>query len=786
MNWRSNGKRRSGELNALEYLFEFLDAYDFSSEGSEDIQEENKTLINASVLGLIFEKINGYKDGSFFTPGFITMYMCRETIRRAVVQKFNESKGWDCQDIDQVYDKIKDKPEANKIINSLRLCDPAVGSGHFLVSALNEIISIKSELKILLDGEGKTLRDYHVEVVNDELIVTDDDGKLFEYSPKNTESQRIQETLFHEKQVIIESCLFGVDINPNSVKICRLRLWIELLKNAYYKADNELETLPNIDINIKCGNSLISRFALDADLRSALGKNKYSVDSYRNAVQTYRNAESKEQKREMEKLINDIKGSFKITLQGIDPNKTKLRLLEGKVDNLEGQASLLEPTKEEKKAKDKDIAELNNAIDKLRAEIEDIESGRIYENALEWRFEFPEVLNDEGDFVGFDVVIGNPPYIGGREWGLSKPEFNYYLNTYKGAEYQFDSYILFWELATSLCKNFICYITPNTWLNNQKNQLIRNIVLKLRILKIADYSKIKVFEDATVLPIITLIQKKVDSETQTEILIPSLEDDSKLISKCIVSQAIWNQDKLKIINIDATGNDIFLRDKIEEGSQLLEDLAVIKFGIKIYETGKGNPKQKKEDAQNKIFEANLQIDDTYRPYLEGKDVNRYVISWQNRWLKYGLNLAAPRDVSLFEGERILVRRIVGEKLIACHTNSDFVTSQLLQIVKLHDQTFTKYLLGIINSQLIAFYFRKKYNRQDITFPEIRIYELSSLPIKVSTNKSDVEQLVDQILAAKKIDPNTNTTALETEIDQLVYQLYGLTEAEIKIVEGKTD
>ena len=134
----------------------------------------------------------------------------------------------------------------------------------------------------------------------------------------------------------------------------------------------------------------------------------------------------------------------------------------------------------------------------------------------------------------------------------------------------------------------------------------------------------------------------------------------------------------------------------------------------------------------------------------------------------------------------MVRRIVGEKLIACHTNSDFVTSQLLQIVKLHDQTFTKYLLGIINSQLIAFYFRKKYNRQDITFPEIRIYELSSLPIKVSTNKSDVEQLVDQILAAKKIDPNTNTTALETEIDQLVYQLYGLTEAEIKIVEGKTD
>ncbi len=84
----SQGKKRTGEINALAYLFEFLNAYDFSSEGGEAIQEDNKTLINASVLGLIFEKINGYKDGSFFTPGFITMYMCRETIRRAVIEKF--------------------------------------------------------------------------------------------------------------------------------------------------------------------------------------------------------------------------------------------------------------------------------------------------------------------------------------------------------------------------------------------------------------------------------------------------------------------------------------------------------------------------------------------------------------------------------------------------------------------------------------------------------------------------------------------------------------------------
>src|SRR5690554_1217459 len=232
------GKRRTGKINPLEYLFEFLGSYDFTSEGGENIQEENKTLINASVLGLIFEKINGYKDGSFFTPGFITMYMCRETIRKAVVQKFNEAKGWNCTDIPSLYDKIEDRNEANEIINYLKICDPAVGSGHFLVSALNEMIAIKNDLRVLQDREGQRLKEYHFEVVNDELIVTDEEGELFEYNPNNRESQRVQEALFHEKQTLIENCLFGVDINPNSVKICRLRLWIELLKNAYYKTSS--------------------------------------------------------------------------------------------------------------------------------------------------------------------------------------------------------------------------------------------------------------------------------------------------------------------------------------------------------------------------------------------------------------------------------------------------------------------------------------------------------------------------------------------------------------------
>lgn len=406
----TQGKKLQGTISTLEYLFEFLNSYDFSTEGSETIQEENKTLINASVLGLIFEKINGYKDGSFFTPGFITMYMCRDTIRKAVIQKFNDIKGWNCNNINQLYNLIENRQEANEIINSITICDPAAGSGHFLVSALNEIIALKNDLKILQDRQGNRLKEYHIEVINDELIVTDEDGDFFQYNPHNKESQRIQETLFHEKRTIIENCLFGVDINPNSVKICRLRLWIELLKNAYYKNIEDLETLPNIDINIKCGNSIISRFPLNADLSPILKKNKWTIARYKEVVATYRNAKNKEQKKEMENLIMNIKSDFRSEISMRDPHVIKLRKLSGELFFLNNQFHLFDTTKKEQVNTNKKIHKLTIKVNSLKTQIDKIKENRIYKNAFEWRFEFPEVLNENGDFHGFDVIIGNPPY----------------------------------------------------------------------------------------------------------------------------------------------------------------------------------------------------------------------------------------------------------------------------------------------------------------------------------------------------------------------------------------
>ena len=751
------GKKRSGQLSTLQYLFEFLDAYDFGAEGGEEIQEDNKTLINASVLGLIFEKINGYKDGSFFTPGFITMYMCRETIRKAVVQKFNEIKNWNCTTLEDLYDKIEDRQEANTIVNSIKICDPAVGSGHFLVSALNEMIAIKNDLKILQDREGKRLKEYHVEVVNDELIVTDDEGELFEYNPTNKESQRIQETLFHEKQTIIENCLFGVDINTNSVKICRLRLWIELLKSAYYKqagsssaAYRELETLPNIDINIKCGNSLVSRFAIDADLKQALKKSKWTIDSYRSAVNTYRNAESKEQKREMERLIADIKSDFRSEISLNDPKVVRLRKLSGELFTLTNQGQLFEMSKKEKAEWNKKVKQLTDDTKKLETEIEEIKANKIFENAFEWRFEFPEVLNDEGDFVGFDVVIGNPPYFIMTKNNMEKLELSHYINNYNAVKNASSKNIfnLFIELGIiiSNSNSFHSMIVPEGLFETRSYSdtidLLKNAGSVLNITRIEGM----VFDEANTGNVIYIFGKSKQGEV-TEQRIFKKNQDLVEYSK--------NEDPL-ILKIANSQNP-----KLSDFCQLFKGMVVA-------------------DRKTKIFENQTE----YLPnkFLLGNCISKWNIDkcfytdYESLSIIGGTKAKDKHAVS----PRILIRR-TGDYLCCAYLTEPALTeSTLYSCWSLKDEIHNLFILGVLHSKVADYFIKNQLVTNPQAFPQILMTDLQSLPIPKPSIEihNSIKSLTEE-----RLENNGNNKETETKIDQLVYQLYELTEEEIKIVEG---
>ena len=824
------GKKRTGNLTTLEYLFDFLNAYDFASEGSEDIQEDNKSLINASVLGLIFEKINGYKDGSFFTPGFITMYMCRETIRKSVVQKFNETKNWTCKTIEEIYDKIEDRQEANTIVNSLKICDPAVGSGHFLVSSLNEMIAVKSDLKILQDRDGKKLRDYHVEVVNDELIVTDDEGELFEYKPTNKESQRIQETLFYEKQTIIENCLFGVDINPNSVKICRLRLWIELLKNAYYKNPTELETLPNIDINIKCGNSLVSRFAIDADLKEALKKSKWNINSYRIAVDTYRNAESKEQKREMEKLIYTIKSDFRSEISLNDPKKKKLSKLSGELFLMTNQTQLFELGKKEKAIWNKKVRALTAESKKLESEIEEIKANKIFENAFEWRFEFPEVLNDEGDFVGFDAVIGNPPYISIQEIDSSQSQF--LKNSYISSSGNFDLYLLFIEKGIEISKTngLLSFITPNKFFTTDNANLLRtDLKSKTLINQLVDFGHSIVFEDVGVYTcIIMLSNRKLLNNSFKYSLVKDLQIDSSDFIKIKFDEL---DDKYWVFNSEAEAklykkvfeNSILLKDlpcQISRGSSTGSDniFSIKKEGDKyftnndeeielesellikpIYATDftrylskeKGSdfiifPYKKDENGKYKLIKEDVLLIEyplTYK-YLNSKKDQLIKRKQFTYWYAY----SAARNLDIHSNSDILIPLLANKGLFTINElkeNSTLMAGGGFSLSIDNKNINPYFLLGLMNSKLLFYFLYRESNKFRGNYITCTKQYIERLPIPhVSLDiKNKISDFVLQIIEVKKT--NTKTDELEAKIDQVVYQLYDLTEEEIAIVENSS-
>ena len=817
----------TGQITTLSYLFEFLNAYDFSSEGSEDIQEDNKTLINASVLGLIFEKINGYKDGSFFTPGFITMYMCRETIRKAVVQKFNESKGWQCEDIDQIYDRIGNsrgaRTEANDIVNAIKICDPAVGSGHFLVSALNEMISVKNDLRILQDREGQRLKEYSVEVVNDELIITDEEGGLFEYNPRSRESQRIMETLFHEKQRIIENCLFGVDINPNSVKICRLRLWIELLKNAYYKNATELETLPNIDINIKCGNSLVSRFAIDADLGQALKKSKWTIDSYRLAVDTYRNAESKEQKREMERLITSIKSDFRSEITKDDPKLKRLSKLNGELFNLTNQDSLFEMEKKQKALWTKQIEKLTSEIKRLDAEIEEIKANKIYENAFEWRFEFPEVLNDVGDFVGFDVVIGNPPYIRQEELKDYKTYFKSQFELYTGTA---DIYIFFIEKGFKIMMNkgVLSFIHPNKFMQAGYGQPARKFLIGQNILEIIDFGDYQIFEEATTYPCILSGSKEKPSEIFYSTKIKSNNFFKGFSEYILQERSEFKQSKLSEDTwVISSSGDQFLLERILANSKTLGEYCygVAKRGIL---TGLTEAFVIDGEKANSIIQSNPKNKNHIYPFLLGREIKPYLAANPSNFLikfekGFTKKNGMPNPEEWFKNEypeifnhlkeykdKAKTRTDKGEyywELRACDYYDKFgapkIMYQKFQVKPcfIFDENGTycndsmwiiptddKVLLGILNSKM-GWWLISKYCTAIQNGYQLIWKYFSQIPIATGDEetRAKIKDLVETILEVKKVDSNFDVSVMEREVDRMVYQLYELNEEEINCIES---
>jgi type I restriction-modification system DNA methylase subunit len=570
-------------------------------------------------------------------------------------------------------------------------------------------------------GSGAFLNQAYVFLQKEHQYVADLESKLFD-APM---------VISDVSADILENNLFGVDINEESVEIARLALWLRSAKKG--------RKLNNLSNNIKCGNSLID-----------------------------------------------------------DPEV---------------------------------------AGDKV----------------FNWQKEFPQVFAKGG----FDVVIGNPPYVFARD-NFSTNEKSWYINTYESAKYQINTYLLFIEKTVHIIKNQGVYglIIPNAWLMVYSGEGLRKFLLDTctldQIINLEGYS----FESANVETVILLAKKQVFN----------VDDNISIYLNNGNEFYLSHQKK----HNDFTKNDgnefrVFIDDvsdliisKLTTGSTDLDELTVIKAGLKAYETGKGTPKQTADDVKTRPFDYNFKFDVDTLKYLDGKNVGRYFLVWTHSFLRYGDHLAAPRTIDIFNGKKIIVREITGKypkSIVATFTDDTYLfnMSNIAIVEKQNSTVDLKFILVLLNSNLMAYYFLKNTAKSvRKLFPKIILNDLRKFPIKsisfelqqpfiekadnmlnlhqtlndkqskfisrIQSNlhlqnitgkiekfyehdfKSFVAELKKQnvILSIKDQDEwedyfnsykqeinNLQAEIARTDkgIDQMVYELYGLTEEEIRVVEG---
>ncbi|EDP6893834.1 class I SAM-dependent DNA methyltransferase [Campylobacter lari] len=845
------GKSKKGKVGLLEYLFEFLDSFDFGADEQSEELIKQKELINSSVLGNVFEKLNGYKEGSFYTPSFITSYMCKASIEKVVLDKFNHTFKLNATKLSELRTQLRQEkiPQEQKLalLNSIRICDPAVGSGHFLVSALNAMLMVHYEL-------GLFEEDFYLSVQNDEILVQNHKGQFLEYKRPDFDKDKThlcQKELFERKKDIIENNLFGVDINPNSCEITKLRLWIELLKHSFYESFDDtnyhdLKTLPNIDINIKCGNSLISYFEIHKSL-SHYPNIKERMDKYKRIVKDYKEGFYTD-KTLIAKEIKNLKESFKNFCLKDKFAKEIKQLTNGANEYSKKYGDFLAQDEKDENFRvffSKNMFEFDfdesaakkefKKLKKLYESIFDLESA----NPFEWRFEFSEVLDEGGSFQGFDLIIGNPPYIRQEDIKELKPNLAKNYKVYKGTS---DIYTYFYELGFNVLKQngVLSFITSNKYTRAGYGEALREFLLKnTTLLEYIDLNGIKVFDSATVDTSILSFEKAKTKDSSFKYLAPNTE---LLKENDFNIESILNFNKIAQNSLSKesfTFNDEStnaLKAKIEKHGTPLKDW----HGLNIYRgilTGLNEAfiitTEKRDEilAKCKDEAEKERTAKLIRKMLRGRDIKRYSYEWAGLWVinthngyksksgekieainideypslkqhlkpyyktlekrtdkgKTPYNLRNCAYLEEFEKEKIVYPCIMSkEPCFSYEKNHSIAMAPANTITS--EPNILKYLIAFLNSDFIYLMLRKFYMGGGIE-GELKTNNLEKLPIPKINSKNEklaneLISLVDEILNLKEQDKNANTKTQEDKINSIVYKLYNLNEEEIKIIENK--
>ncbi|MEN6511978.1 MAG: N-6 DNA methylase [Chloroherpetonaceae bacterium] len=620
--------------------------------------------------------------GVYYTPQYIVNYIVKNTIGKLL-------GNWD-PEIESIEknvrndDKIAEsnsrisnlKPMTPEDVSKIRICDPACGSGSFLIGAYQYLLDWHKDYYTKHDKNSKVLQP---------------DGNL---------------TTAEKKRILLNN-IYGVDLDVNAVEVTKLSLLLKCMEGETEASINQQlkifkeRVLPTLDNNIKCGNSLID------------------IDFY-----------------------------------------------DSQIDFEPGMEKKVKP--------------------------------------FNWQYAFPAVFGEGSS--GFDVVIGNPPWVDikGHDPNLVK----YYFKKFKTTENRINLYAIFIEqILQILNKNgLFSFIIPNSILYQSSYTKLRNLILNnnsiIKIIRLPD----NIFNNVKAETIILVLSKlKIEQETKC-----LLYDRNKIISiisennadKILyINQNKWINEELSTFNIFSDELIHNILNKIEINTIELSQICDFSLGITPYDKYKGHSETL---IKNREFHSKIKIDDTFKELLEGADVQRYNVQWgQKEYIKYGDWLGAPRRKEFFTKPRILIRQIVSgnpPRIYAGYVDQELYNTQTIfnLILKPDIKVDIKFILSLINSNLMNFYHRNKY--LDVSkhlFQKILIQNCKKIPIPKSpdTNiQNQLVQLVDTMLQLNKdlqkaTLPNQKEqlkqriTYTDKKIDQLVYSLYGLTEEEINIVEG---
>ncbi|MBL7179878.1 MAG: N-6 DNA methylase [Desulfobacterales bacterium] len=637
------------------------------------------------------------------------------------------------------------------VLDNAKILDPACGSGAFPMGMLHKMVHILTKL----DPQNKQWKQRQIENQTRQIKqdisyaekIKDDKARqkamdeLEERMATINDAFDTNELDFGRKLYLIENCIFGVDIQPIAVQIAKLRFFISLIVDQLTDENKEnlgIIPLPNLETKFVAANTLIG-----IDKKGQIGLN-------------FQNSEINKKEKELAKV--------------------RERHFSARTPN----------TKEKYRQKDEN---LRNEIAELLKK--DGFASEVTQKLAHWN---PYDQNTFADFFdmdwmfgvkdGFDIVIGNPPY--GVKF--SSEEKKLYNSLFRHQDYQLDSYLLFLEKGVQLVRAGagITYIIPNPWLTNLKLKKIRKYISnEVTVSGITHYMR-KVF-DAVVDTEVVLLKKSIPNNNIVNIII--YQDKDKFDSRSI-PQHKWQVLNGEPINIFIDEKTEKLIDIIKNNTILLRNICNITVGMKPYQNGKGKPKQTKNVVKNRVFDATYKKGKSYRPLLRGRDIEKFVVKWEgNRWINYGDWLAEPRYTANFDAKEKIVIRQTGDSLIATLDIDQFVCMNNMHVIHSKSNEFNlKYILGLINSNLLNFYYQSLNPEKGEALAEVKKENVEKLVIKNAseTKKKGIIGLVDKVLTTKKSNPSADTTALEAEIDARVAHLYNLTEEEYALVLKETN